>query len=161
MPPGVYIRKRKEIKWKVTEKGCHNCTSHSVNTYGYPQIQIDKKHMTISKYVYEKYKGALPKGNVIRHTCDNPLCINPDHLIPGTPKENSLDMVLRNRSAKGERHGNCKLSEEQVKMIRSSNLSTYKLASIYNVTRQNISMIKKGLSRKKPGLNVNFSKQPF
>jgi hypothetical protein len=49
------------------------------------------------KAVYEKTKGPLLKGVMLLHSCDNPRCINPNHLRPGTAADNSKDMVRRRR----------------------------------------------------------------
>lgn len=57
-----------------------------------------KKTVWAHRLSYEITKGEIPKGMLIRHTCDNPLCINPDHLILGTPKDNHDDMVARGRA---------------------------------------------------------------
>jgi len=48
---------------------------------------------------YERIKGPVPKGVVLRHNCDNRLCMNPNHLEPGTPKDNVDDMMARGRHA--------------------------------------------------------------
>ena len=61
---------------------------------------------------------------VVRHTCDNKLCINPDHLVLGTHNDNVQDRVNRNRSAKGENNGRAKLTVEQVKEIRNDTILT-------------------------------------
>ena len=61
-------------------------------------------------------RGAPPRGKVVRHTCDNPSCVNPDHLIVGTQAENARDMAERGRSTKG-RQFNAKLSEAQAREI--------------------------------------------
>ena len=58
------------------------------------------------------------KGMVVRHTCDNRKCINPEHLVIGTHQDNMDDMKKRNRTAKGEAHGRAKLSEVDIKTIR-------------------------------------------
>lgn len=133
----------KEITWVDDENGCHICTSHSIGTHGYPQCQYDKKRMNMSRYVYEQSHGKIAHGLVVRHKCDNRMCININHLELGSCKDNSQDMVSRNRQAKGESNSKSKLSELQVIEIRQSDLSSYKLADAYNVTRQNIREIQR------------------
>lgn len=49
------------------------------------------------------------------HSCDNPPCVNPKHLWKGTAKQNSGDMVAKDRHPRGERKGCSKLTEEQVR----------------------------------------------
>lgn len=61
--------------------------------------------------------GFLPK--LVRHTCDNRLCVNPKHLISGTALENMRDCVERNRIARGEQNGRAKLTEKEVLQIRA------------------------------------------
>jgi hypothetical protein len=55
---------------------------------------------TVKAYVvaYELTNGAIPTDLLLRHTCDNPPCCNPRHLIPGTPQENADDRVARGRT---------------------------------------------------------------
>lgn len=50
---------------------------------------------------YEVAKGAIPAGMCVLHTCDTPLCINPDHLWVGTRAENAADRNAKNRTARG------------------------------------------------------------
>lgn len=60
------------------------------------------------------------KGKVIRHKCDNPPCVNPDHLELGTQRDNIHDMLRRGRFANGERQWQAKLTAEQVSAIRKA-----------------------------------------
>ena len=53
------------------------------------------RQLLFLRYIYQMFKGEIPSGLVIRHTCDNKKCINPDHLILGTYKENTQDYMER------------------------------------------------------------------
>jgi DNA invertase Pin-like site-specific DNA recombinase len=111
--------KKKAIEYKVTETGCWECTSHATGKDGYPRAKQGGKTKPISHYMYEKYIGEIPKGLIIRHKCDNPLCINPDHLETGTHQENMNDMVERGRSRglKGSFNKAAKLNEDDILLI--------------------------------------------
>ncbi len=134
----------KEITWKIND-GCHECTSHATNSSGYPQTRISGKLWAISRYIYTQHYGEIPKGKIIRHKCDNRLCINIDHLEIGTHKDNSQDMVKRNRSAKGVKNGNAKLTESDVLEIRQIGRSQpqIEVAKMYNVKPKAIRKILK------------------
>jgi hypothetical protein len=85
------------------------------NTLGYGMIDCStggRRHFRANRISYEIFVGPIPDGHVIRHTCDNPPCVQPDHLVPGTPLDNSRDMTSRRRQRS-------KLAEEQVLEIRA------------------------------------------
>jgi len=135
-------RSHKDIKYALTEKGCWECTSHH-NRSGYPKIWINGQRESVHRYVYRLYKGDIPKGMIIRHTCDNMKCINPAHLLLGTHGDNVRDRVERHRGAIGEHNGRHKLTETQVKEILCDiTTSKMALARKYGVTPKNIRNIK-------------------
>lgn len=71
------------------------------------------------RVAYEMEFGALSTDVVLRHTCDNPRCVNPAHLTPGTHQDNIADRTSRKREARGERNGNTRLSDAQIAAIRA------------------------------------------
>ena len=69
---------------------------------GYHQRRIKGKLYYVHRLAYADHHGLTIEEvpALLRHTCDNPRCVNPEHLIPGTHKDNARDRVVRGRSAK-------------------------------------------------------------
>jgi len=68
------------------------------NNIGYGMIRDEMKMRTTHRVSYEEHKGPIPKGMCVCHTCDNPICCNPDHLWLGTMKQNMHDMLNKGRA---------------------------------------------------------------
>lgn len=90
-------------------------------------------------YAHRVAANALPK-EVVRHICDNPGCVNPDHLITGTHQDNSQDMVNKGRQARGEQSPRAKLTEDIVLLIRSlqNHMSSRQTAGRFGITKTNV-----------------------
>lgn len=125
-----------------SQTGCWEWVK-AINDQGYGISWYGGKTISAHRLSYILHKGSIPEKRFIIHSCDNKKCINPDHLSIGTPAENSSDMVSKKRQAFGERVGTAKLTEEQVKEIRISNLSSRKLSKLYNISKTNILDIKR------------------
>ena len=101
------------------------------------------------RYSYELAYGPIPDGLCCCHRCDNPQCINPEHLFLGTRSDNLQDAVRKGRMAHGETQGNSKLTEVDVRAIREDKVSTGSiLGEKYGVHPNTIYAIKKGLTWK-------------
>jgi hypothetical protein len=82
-------------------------------------IMIDYKNYYAHRIIYEEIFGSIPEGLLIRHTCNNRKCCNPNHLKLGTYQDNSNDMVFGGRSSSGEKRYNSKLTKLQISEIRN------------------------------------------
>lgn len=88
--------------------------------YGHGLMSVKGKHLKTHRISYELHVGPIPVGLCVRHKCDNPPCVNPDHLEVGTLADNNRDRDLRGRHVKleNEAHGMHKLTDRQVATIR-------------------------------------------
>lgn len=80
----------------VTESGCWIWVG-SHTTAGYGRIYVARRAVMAHRASYAVKHGEIPSGKIICHKCDTPSCVNPDHLFVGTHKDNSQDMVRKNR----------------------------------------------------------------
>lgn len=101
-------------------------------------------HIKAHRLAWAMHNGADPAGLVIMHTCDNPPCVNPEHLVAGTTLDNQADKVRKGRQASGDNHGSAKLTSAQVADIRADGRKQCVIASDYGVSHQLVSRIKAG-----------------
>lgn len=139
--------------------------------FGFPQ-----KWLMTHRIMWALTHGCVPAGMHVLHKCDNPSCLNPNHLFLGTCSENGRDRNAKGRTVvvTGDRHGSrtkpwtwidrksrpkdtyvrgeqvcsAKLTEAQVREIRSRGLCTSDYPAVaeeFGVTRHNVSMIVRGI----------------
>ena len=115
---------------------------HDSNGYGWLSINNASyfAHRIAYFLTYQELTHTL--CHTLCHTCDNPPCCNPMHLVEGSMKDNSHDMVLKGRSARGETHSRAKLTENDVRQIRSSTRTNAEEAKRHGVSRPQISCIR-------------------
>lgn len=137
---------------KVDRRGPDECWpwTAAVNEHGYGVFNPDGRHSGPTTKAHRfslALTGIAPGALVVRHSCDNPPCVNPAHLSVGTKADNSADMVARGRSPRGSRSGASKLTERQVAEIRARHATGELhrvLAADYGVTRPTITDIVNG-----------------
>lgn len=101
--------------WDVTDPGCWEWRGPR-HSDGYGRVAVGGARTGAHRLAYEAWVGPIPEGQIVRHKCDNPPCINPDHLEVGTNKDNTHDMIRRGRFVRvyGERANGSKLTAHQV-----------------------------------------------
>lgn len=115
---------------------------------GYGRVTHKAQTHVVTRVAYELWVGPIPDGHVMMHECDNPPCMNPSHLKPGTVAQNAQDMVARDRAnpPRGAKNGKAKLSGADIPEIRRRWAAREGLSAIaadYGVTIGLISMIGK------------------
>lgn len=115
----------------------------AVSSFGYGIFRYAKKQYIASRAALVIDGRDPGPGMYACHHCDNPLCVNPAHLYSGTPRQNVADARDRGRSSCGEKHYEAKLTEADVRAIRSSEMNNVQTAAIYGVTHSNISQIRR------------------
>lgn len=146
-----------------TESGCIEWIA-SVNNKGYGKFNVtrDGKYIGLiaSRAAYEIANGLAPRSLgrwlFVCHTCDNPRCVNPEHLFLGTPSDNTMDASRKGRlysdrgvrnpkkGLAGERNVMAKLTEDDVREIRhlvASGMMQKDVAPMFGVGRMTISRV--------------------
>jgi hypothetical protein len=111
---------------------------------GYGVIGIDGANQYVHRVVYQISHGEIPPNLLVRHTCDNPRCCNPTHLVLGTHRDNTNDAVVRGRIALGEKTAAAKLTAEEVKTIKArlaSGETHEAIAKDFRVARSSVTRI--------------------
>ncbi len=129
--------------WRFVDKkpeGCWTWTgSRGKRPYG--NLEIKAVPYAAHRISYVLHTGeSLMSGVCVLHRCDNPACVNPEHLFLGGPRENTIDCLMKNR------HGTSTLTADNVREIRKlfGTTQQYKIAKRFGVSPSTISEIKHG-----------------
>lgn len=137
---------------EAPEGACWNWT-RTTNGDGYPMLRVAGRMVYAHRLAYELGVGPVTTGLHVLHSCDNPRCINPAHLSPGTRSRNMKECSERGRAQipkpikLGEENGSAKLREVDVRSIRrllAQGLTQQSIADRFDVTQRTISDIKLG-----------------
>lgn len=78
---------------------CWNWTGYKTEL-GYGRLRLNNKKTLAHRASYEIFVGKIPDKKLVCHKCDNPSCLNPDHLFLGTNNDNVQDRVKKGRTSK-------------------------------------------------------------
>ena len=121
--------------------GCWNWQG-KLNHNGYARIANGNGSYLMHRIAYEVFVGPIAKGFAACHKCDNPSCVNPEHIFLGTQEDNMKDMAGKGRASKGEEHYGSKLTTQAVIEIRARAGRAVEIAKEYGVSRRLISKVK-------------------
>ena len=127
--------------------GCWLWTGY-LSGSGYARFNVgNAKHIQASRYSWELHKGPIPDGLQACHICDVRCCVNPDHLFLGTQSDNLNDMEQKGRGVhlRGESHPKARLTEDDVRNIRTDQRQLKIIGADYGVDKQYIWKIKRGV----------------
>jgi len=128
MPPGVSCDMpdtplvRLLARVRQDDSGC-SVWLGTVNPQGYGRLSVRGRLWAAHRLSWHLHRGDIPPGVFVLHRCDNPGCVNPEHLWLGTQQDNVDDMVAKGRACfrgKGSAHPRAKLTEEKVLAIRAA-----------------------------------------
>jgi len=136
--------------WSGARKNCRR------GTHRYGWVTFNGKQMSAHRAVWILFYGEIENGKVICHRCDEPGCVNPDHLFIGTQADNVVDMIVKGRNRVGSavrksdgRPVRSKLSDNDIALVRSLRaLGVWQkdIAKNFNVSQSCISNILNGKS---------------
>ena len=151
------LTRRERFERKVDRTGpCHLWTGYEND--GRPMFWTGEKYVFAHRWIFGATHGYLPQ--VVRHTCDTPLCVRVQHLLPGTQSDNVKDMRERDRAVpppvhSGELHPNAKLTDAQVieikKLYAAGDVGSRALGARFGVSGTQVLNIVKGVQRAQGG----------
>lgn len=115
---------------------------------GYGAFYPHRRHQVAAhRWAYEHFVGPIPDGMYVLHSCDNPPCVNPDHLSVGTQRDNIQQCIERGRltraNQKGAANPRARLTDDDVRAIRDDPRTATAIASDYDMGLTAISRIKR------------------
>lgn len=157
------VEERLMSKVSVGADDCWRWTGSKFQS-GYGMIIVSGKQRRAHRVMFEVINGPMPSGMIVCHKCDEPSCVNPNHLFLGTNADNSSDMVGKGRQARGDRNAMrrpemrdrfsrmfsgeassfSKLTWDAVHQIREDDRSHSEISRALGVSQPTVTRIKNG-----------------
>lgn len=135
---------------ETSTAGCWQWTK-SLTHNGYGRTRHRGHEKRAHRVAYELAFGCVPADKQVCHHCDNPACVNPDHLFIGTQLDNMRDMIAKGRKVvnalRGEKHPRAKLSDADVAALRADKRESRVLAAEYGITQIHVNCLRRGARR--------------
>lgn len=146
--PRIYkyldVRERLEANtMPITECGCIVWLGH-LNNMGYGRLSVNGSMQYAHRASYELAHGKIQSGMNVLHRCDEPTCVNPDHLFLGSHADNVADKVRKGRQLKGSKVGGSKLTEALARKIKRSKIGVNETARRMGLSPMTVSLIRNG-----------------
>jgi len=143
------LSRRERFLTKVSPRadGCWLWTG-LIRADGYGAMRFEGREQGAHRVAWKLFRGKVAPGLAVCHTCDVRACVNPAHLFLGTPAENVRDMRAKGRNRRGEKHGSAKLTQAQVRriktMLKEDRLYVSEIAREFGVSETTIRAIRDG-----------------
>lgn len=140
-PLAVRLPSDSERLWSRVDKsgGPNSCWEWTGfrNRDGYGHVTVDgKQNQRAHRAIYRDFYGELSDDVVVRHTCDNPPCCNPAHLLAGTQVENMADIVERGRWPR-------RWTDDQLEAVRVDTRPGRVVAAEYGMSQSYVYLLRK------------------
>ena len=121
----------------------NGCIEYTGPKAVYGHIEYKRKTYLAHRISWELHNGEIPKGMCICHVCDNPLCINPNHLFLGTYLDNVRDMITKGRAKHGQRKTPkvTPLIAHEIRALHKLGIPHKIIAEKFNISRPMVSMV--------------------
>lgn len=149
----MYYQRRKtadqrfDEKYTIEPSGCWVWKTGAAFKQRHPDFRFDGGYIKASHFSWQRAKGKLSEGEQVLHTCDNPRCVNVDHLFIGDHLANMQDKARKGRShrPRGERNGRARITRFVATEIRrlyaAGGISQQKLADRFGLAQPTVSQI--------------------
>lgn len=160
--------KLSSVAWKIIKhsrfipSGCL-VWRMSTNQDGYGHFGLHGKRFRAPRAAYECFVGPIPCGVYVLHKCDNPRCVNPEHLFLGTQLDNMRDAVAKGRVSRHGKSHRSRLTNEQLSLAKIAHeihgVMASELALELGISPSSFSVYKRnGFKTKNPAIGYEEGK---